>query len=136
MVLKAAASLLAISLTVGAAAESPRTDAPTPTADTPAAPPATATSASAPAPDLALNEIIVTAQRRTERLVDVPISIATVSQDEIERAGATSLESLNKLIPGVYLQRDVYGLAPTIRGIGTTMDQSNVSIYIDGVYQP
>jgi len=134
IVLKAAASLLAISWTVGAAAETPGTDAPTPSVATPAAPPAPATSA--PAPDLELNEIIVTAQRRTERLVDVPISIATLSHEEIERAGATSLESLNKLIPGVYLQRDVYGLAPTIRGIGTTMDQSNVSIYIDGVYQP
>src|SRR6185312_9399738 len=97
IVLKAAASLLAISWTVGAAAETPGTDAPTPSVATPAAPPAPATSA--PAPDLELNEIIVTAQRRTERLVDVPISIATLSHEEIERAGATSLESLNKLIP-------------------------------------
>jgi len=135
MVLKAAAALLAIS-SVGVAAETPTTDPPTPSAATPAAAPAPATSAPAPAPDLELNEIIVTAQRRTERLVDVPISIATVSHDEIERAGGTSLESLNKLIPGIYLQHDVYGLAPTIRGIGTTLDQSNVAVYIDGVYQP
>ncbi len=88
----------------------------------------------------AVTEIIVTAQRRSERLVDVPISVATVSGDELERADPSSLASLNKLVPGIYMQRDAYGLSPTIRGIGSTLatsgGESNVSVYIDGVYQP
>lgn len=88
----------------------------------------------------ALEEIVVTAQRRSERLVDVPISVALVSNAELERVGGTSLENLNKLVPGIYLQRDVYGLSPTVRGIGSTLSssggESNVSVYMDGVYLP
>jgi iron complex outermembrane recepter protein len=117
-IVRAAASLLATTWAVVVAA-----------AD---APPANSTGA--------LEEIIVTAQRRSERLVDVPISVATVSSSELERAGGTSLENLNKLVPGIYLQRDVYGLSPTVRGIGSTLsssgDESNVSVYVDGVYVP
>jgi len=84
-------------------------------------------------------EIIVTAQRRSERLVDVPISISTISAAGLELAGPTSLENLTKAVPGIYLQREVYGLSPTIRGIGSTLGTSggeeNVATYIDGVYQ-
>ena len=71
-----------------------------------------------------LEEVIVTAQRRSERLVDVPISVATVSSSELERAGGTSLENVTKLVPGIYLQRDVYGLSATVRGIGSTLSTS------------
>lgn len=84
-------------------------------------------------------EIIVTAQRRSERLVDVPISITAVSAPALERAGPTSIENLTKVVPGVYFQRAVYGLSPTIRGIGSTLSASggeqNVATYVDGVYQ-
>lgn len=87
-----------------------------------------------------LEEVIVTAQRRSERLVDVPISIATVSSDDLERAGPMSLESLNRVVPGIYMQRDIYGLSPTIRGIGSTLassgGESNVAVYVDDVYLP
>jgi len=158
MVVKAATSLLAFTWAVGATAQTPTTDVPaaeTLTAETQVqaggsmeaaaipvveegTPPVPA--ASTPAPEPAIAEVIVTAQRRSERLVDVPISIATVSSDEMERAGATSLENLNKLVPGVYVQRDVYGLSPTVRGIGSTLSssggESNVPVYVDGVYLP
>lgn len=87
-----------------------------------------------------VDEILVTAQRRTERLVDVPISVATASSDDLERVGPTSIESLTKLTPGVYFQRAVYGLAPTVRGIGSTLSaaagEQNVGLYIDEVYHP
>ena len=87
-----------------------------------------------------VDDVVVTAQRRSERLIDVPISITTVSTEQLERAGPTGLESLTKVVPGVYLQRNVYGLSPTVRGIGSTLATSggeqNVSVYVDGVYQP
>jgi iron complex outermembrane receptor protein len=85
------------------------------------------------------NEILVTAQRRSERLVDVPISISTVSAENIELAGQDSLMSLNKLVPGIYMSKPVYFLSPTVRGVGSTLSVSNesaVAVYIDGVYQP
>jgi iron complex outermembrane receptor protein len=87
-----------------------------------------------------VGEVIVTAQRRSERLVDVPISIATASSEDLERAGPTSIENLTKVTPGVYLQRAVYGLSPTIRGIGSTLAASageqNVALYVDEIYYP
>lgn len=87
-----------------------------------------------------LEEILVTAQRRSERLVDVPISVATASSDDLERAGPASIENLTKITPGVYFQRAVYGLAPTVRGIGSTLSaaggEQNVALYIDEVYRP
>ncbi|HEY9090213.1 TonB-dependent receptor [Parasphingorhabdus sp.] len=86
------------------------------------------------------SEIIVTAQRRSERLVDVPVSVTAISADQILQAGPTSLENLTKVTPGVYLQRAVYGLSPTIRGIGSTLSASggeqNVALYIDEIYYP
>ncbi|MCW3834460.1 TonB-dependent receptor [Sphingomonas canadensis] len=85
------------------------------------------------------NDIVVTAQRRSERLVDVPISITTVSSENIELAGQDSLMSLNKLVPGLYMSKPVYFLSPTVRGVGSTLSVSNesaVAVYIDGVYQP
>ena len=85
-------------------------------------------------------DIVVTAQRRSERLVDVPVSISTASASDLARVGPESLENLTKAVPGVYLQRNVYGLSPTIRGIGSTLGseggEENVATYIDGVYQP
>lgn len=84
-------------------------------------------------------DIVVTAQKRSERLVDVPVSITAVSAENIEVAGQDSLLSLNKLVPGLYISQPVYFLSPTIRGVGSTLSVSNesaVAVYIDGVYQP
>ncbi|PKP71944.1 MAG: hypothetical protein CVT83_02445 [Alphaproteobacteria bacterium HGW-Alphaproteobacteria-5] len=89
--------------------------------------------------DVADGEIIVTAQKRSERLVDVPVSITAVSSDSLSRAGLDSLISLNKLVPGLYINQPSYFLSPTIRGVGSTLAVSNegaVALYVDGVYQP
>lgn len=86
-----------------------------------------------------MEAIVVTAQRRSERLVDVPISVSTVSYESMTLAGQDSLLSLNKLVPGVYVSQPLYFLAPTVRGVGSTLSVSNesaVAVYIDGVYQP
>jgi len=99
-----------------------------------------AQTAPAEADTTSVADIVVTAQRRAERLVDVPLSVATAAPEELERAGASSLENLTKVTPGVYLQRAVYGLSPTIRGIGSTLAASggeqNVALYVDEIYYP
>jgi iron complex outermembrane receptor protein len=85
------------------------------------------------------NDTVVTAQKRSERLIDVPVSITAVSAETLAIAGQDSLASLNKLVPGLYITQPVYFLSPTIRGIGSTLSvssESNIAIYIDGVYQP
>ncbi|MFV3074815.1 TonB-dependent receptor [Niveispirillum fermenti] len=83
-----------------------------------------------------LVEIIVTAQKRSERLRDVPMSISAATGDQLKLQGITNAEQLDKLVPGFTFQRTVYGLPVFfLRGIGfndTTLGVSpGVSVYID-----
>jgi iron complex outermembrane receptor protein len=86
------------------------------------------------------DEIIVTAQRRSERLRDVPIAITALNAEALEKAGVGNLRDLERVAPA--LQLPMYGgfLRPSIRGISSGLstlgDSSNVAIYVDGVYQP
>jgi iron complex outermembrane receptor protein len=85
-------------------------------------------------------EIIVTAQRRSERLEDVPAAITVLNQELLEKAGVQSTTDIARVTPGVTMA--FYGgfLQPAIRGITSTGanlgENSNVAMYIDGVYQP
>jgi iron complex outermembrane receptor protein len=85
-------------------------------------------------------EILVTAQRRSERLADVPISITALSEDALASAGVRSTEDLSSVTPGLNFATNGAFAQPTIRGIGTTVssagNDANVAMYVDGVYQP
>lgn len=85
-------------------------------------------------------DIVVTAQRRSERLVDVPISISTVSEQQLANSGTNSLYNLTQNAPGLRLDTTGPYVSPTIRGVGTTLSgpglNSNVAIYMDGFYIP
>ncbi|MBJ7499343.1 MAG: TonB-dependent receptor [Sphingopyxis sp.] len=87
-----------------------------------------------------LEDIVVTAQRREERLQDVPISVTAVTGDSLARSGVTDTRQLTQSIPSVVFSRVNGSFQPYIRGVGTRNanigDESNVSLYIDGVYQP
>ena len=48
-----------------------------------------------------IEEILVTANRRTQNVLDVPYNISTVSGAMLESAGATSLADLSRLLPGI-----------------------------------
>ncbi|PNU04986.1 TonB-dependent receptor [Novosphingobium guangzhouense] len=84
--------------------------------------------------------IIVTAQRRAEAQVDVPISITNLSSEALATASVQQLADIGKVTPA--LRFDFAGgfFQPTIRGIGTAVTTSggggNVGIYIDGFYSP
>ncbi|MBV1687827.1 TonB-dependent receptor plug domain-containing protein [Novosphingobium sp. G106] len=85
-------------------------------------------------------DIVVTAQRRSERLQDVPMAITALSSDMLEKSGVTNTTDLARVTPGVTMS--FYGgfLQPAIRGITSTGanigENSNVATYIDGIYQP
>ena len=54
-----------------------------------------------------LEEIVVTAQKRSESLQEVPISIVAFSGDEIERLNISNTIDLVKNIPGIFLTRSI-----------------------------
>jgi iron complex outermembrane recepter protein len=104
--------------------------------------PAWAQSSSSPEA-AAEGEVIVTAQRRSESIQDVPISIAAFTPETIEAPGANNLTGLNGLVPNVVLQTQ--GLVPnipmlSIRGMSSSDPDPNadpkVSTIVDGVYVP
>jgi len=89
-------------------------------------PPATSQSRSHTASDANLEEIIVTAQKRSERLQDVPVSIAVVAADEISRRGLVDSEDYLRGMPGVNQVESVpAGQAIIIRGLETTVFSQN-----------
>jgi iron complex outermembrane recepter protein len=89
-----------------------------------------------------LETIVVTAQKRSENLQDVPISVSVISGKALEDMKVTNLTDLSSVIPNVqlnYLNLTPNSATYMIRGIGTA-DQdgyvgSAVSIVVDGVPQ-
>ncbi len=88
----------------------------------------------------ALDEIIVTAQRRTDRLQDVPFSVTAVSQEELTNAGIVSTRQLQQIVPGLTWAANGVWAQPALRGVATTVsgptNGNPIAIYLDGVYQP
>ncbi|MPT48774.1 MAG: TonB-dependent receptor [Sphingobium sp.] len=84
----------------------------------------------------ALDEIVVTAQRRAENSQKVAVAIQTVTGEAIEKAGYTDVTDLQYLTPGVQYD-PTQGAAFQIRGVGTTsFDFSNaksVNVVVDDV---
>ena len=85
-------------------------------------------------------EIIVTAQRRAERLQEVPLAISAFTGESLQSQGITSTRDLTIVTPGLNFTQSSFSPQPTIRGIGTrgvsASEESVVPVYVDGVYQP
>jgi outer membrane receptor protein involved in Fe transport len=88
----------------------------------------------------ALEEIVVTAQRREERLEDVPISITAFTQEKMDAQGIRNVDDLTTLTPGVTFERMGLSAASnyddensdiSIRGIDSSAGPSTTAIYID-----
>ena len=90
----------------------------------------------------ALDEVIVTAEKRSENIQDVPISIIALSSQQMRDSGVTDIKNLTVLTPGLTVTSttDENSTTARIRGIGTVGDnpglESSVGIVIDGVYRP
>jgi iron complex outermembrane recepter protein len=87
-----------------------------------------------------LQEVVVTAQRRSEAAVDVPITIAAISADQLATANVQDLSDIQQLTPSLRFDNQTGFFQPSIRGIGTGVTTSgggaNVGIYLDGFYSP
>ena len=91
--------------------------------------------------DEGIEDIVVTAQRREERLQDVPIAVATIQPSQIATAGLLNSLDLPRIAPGVTTSPTTANsfFIPYIRGVGSnspaTGNDSSIAVYIDGVYQ-
>ncbi len=90
------------------------------------------------------NEIVVTAQFRSQRLQDVPIAITAVTGEMMEQRGQTNLADIGNNAPNVTLRQSAAGFGPAvsayIRGVGQRDTnfalEPGVGLYIDDVYLP
>lgn len=88
----------------------------------------------------AFDEVVVTAQRRTELAVDVPISITAIDAEQLGQGDVQRLSDIGKLTPSLRFDNTGGFAQPTIRGVGTAVvvagGGSNVAVYTDGFYSP
>jgi iron complex outermembrane recepter protein len=83
----------------------------------------------------ALTEIIVTAQKRNERLQDVPVPVTAISADALVNSNQLRLQDYYTRVPGLNITTDDYGTPlVTIRGLTTgAYTNPTVGIVIDDV---
>jgi iron complex outermembrane recepter protein len=94
------------------------------------------------ASDPVLEEIVVTARKREEKLSDVPAAVTAYDQASIERLGVKDITDTYGLTPGLYFTGNF--LSPgsdfhqlVIRGIGANSQlEPSVATFVDGVYSP
>jgi len=94
--------------------------------------------AQAQTPTAEVSEVVVTAQRRSERIQDVPITVAAVSADTLKSTGIENIKDLSMVVPGLQIGDAVGFATPHLRGVGSTTlapgVETPIAIYVDGVY--
>ena len=79
-----------------------------------------------------LAEIVVTAQKREQTLIEAPLSVTAISGAQLERRDATALEDLQFSIPGLSLTQFSPGQQrPQIRGVSVYAGLPTVGVYLD-----
>jgi iron complex outermembrane receptor protein len=81
----------------------------------------------------------VTAQKRAENILSVPISITAVSEAILDQRGVKDIDDLSRLVPGVSLITPAVATTPqstgvrvvSIRGISATAGSATTGIYVD-----
>lgn len=87
----------------------------------------------------ALEEVIVTAEKKAAAAQDTAITMDVVSGNTIQREGIKDLESLSALTPSLNFQKDTINTSFTLRGIGSSnvdneLGDQAVTVSIDGEY--
>jgi len=96
---------------------------------------ASAQGGASPDAEVALDEIVVTAQKRAERLQDVPISVQAVTGEMLQKMGVQNFENFE--VPGVRVSRGGMSDTITVRGIGSGQNlgfEQSAPMYLDGIY--
>jgi iron complex outermembrane recepter protein len=94
--------------------------------------------AEGPEPDnrpVALQEVVVTAQKKAEKLSETPLSVTAISNSQIEALGATEFRDIANTVPGLNITGNGVGQNQVnLRGITTGADVApTVGVYVDDV---
>jgi len=91
-------------------------------------------------PATAIGEIIVTAQRRSERLEEVPQAVVAMTTETLEKANVVNIHELGRIAPGVQINFGGLSTQPAVRGVSSLTNgngnENNIAVYVDGFYVP
>jgi iron complex outermembrane receptor protein len=93
-----------------------------------------------PATPGAVAEIVVTAQKTTERLIDVPLTVTALSGASLRQAHVDQPMDLVSQVPNVDIKQNIPGAQEiiTVRGVGlddfSATNNSTVGVYVDDVF--
>jgi iron complex outermembrane receptor protein len=85
----------------------------------------------------ALEEVMVTAQKRPQSLRDVPLSVNALSGEKIDSSGITNIETMADYIPSFNMTQTGIGTNIAIRGISSGVNQGfeqSAAQFIDGIH--
>jgi iron complex outermembrane recepter protein len=103
-----------------------------------AALPVPAAFAQAPAADATLDDVIVTAQRREENVLEVPVAVSTLSDEKLDvlGSGGDDIRFLSARLPSLLIESSYGRVLPRfyIRGLGNTDFDLNASQPVSLVY--
>jgi iron complex outermembrane receptor protein len=84
------------------------------------------------------NDIIVTAQHRSEPLQRVPLAVTVIGGVALERSGTNLQTALPRVVPNLRINENSGFVSPYIRGVGTEYAnpglESSVATYLDDIY--
>lgn len=99
--------------------------------------------ASAQSGPAALEEVVVTATKRSTSVQDVPIAITVMTSETLENAGVNDILALERVAPSFNINTSdsaTGGVVLRVRGVGTTGNnigfESSVGVFVDGFYRP
>ena len=98
---------------------------------------ATALAAPAMAQNATLDEVIVTAAKRSEDIQLVPLAVTAIAGDKLVDMQITNIQNLDRVIPGLTIKSAGYSTSAIIRGAGAAgTNDIAVPFYSDGMYMP
>ena len=84
-----------------------------------------------------LDDLIVTSEKREEKLHDVPVSVGLINSYKLQEANIDKIEELQDYVPNLTMTETGIGNVISIRGISSAVNpgfEQSVGTYVDGVY--
>ncbi len=96
-----------------------------------------AENAVAATPDNTLEEVVVTAEKKSESAEKAPVALSAFGGDTLKSAGIVSIADIQNVAPGVTMGRDNFGVNINIRGVTSTDNTSKgdqgIAFNVDGI---